>query len=281
MDHLVLIPQDFNLVVTSEKLPQDNVTVWSNQRIAQGTIYYPFQGTVRIDKLNVFSMASDDDVSWQLNFLLVFTYLYPSLCFPDFHENWIMLIENNYEFMFLILLLWVLKKETLRGALKKFVFKKLSLPWLEQFTREEAQWKILSRNFLKENHQTIKLLPLCSVITSHYHKTQKSKHKANLWLLMNYLKCDEVCSPFPRYSLNYKIAFAMTFIINWWESLVIDLVCVVHLWNFWYTYFHISGALRSASEIHFIFFLRKPLFLIKQATVFAFMHFCIFFYTFV
>jgi hypothetical protein len=63
MDHLVLIPQDFNLVVTSEKLPQDNVTVWSNQRIAQGTIYYPFQGTVRIDKLNVFSTATDEDVS--------------------------------------------------------------------------------------------------------------------------------------------------------------------------------------------------------------------------
>lgn len=63
MDHLVLIPQDFNLVVTSEKLPQDNVTVWSNQRIAQGTLYYPFQGTVRIDKLNVFSTAGEDDVS--------------------------------------------------------------------------------------------------------------------------------------------------------------------------------------------------------------------------
>lgn len=63
MDHLVLIPQDFNLVVTSEKLPHDKVTVWSNQRIAQGTIYYPFQGTVRIDKLNVFSTADDDDVS--------------------------------------------------------------------------------------------------------------------------------------------------------------------------------------------------------------------------
>lgn len=61
MDHLVLIPQDFNLVVTSENMPQ--VTVWSNQRIAQGTIYYPFQGTVRIDKLNVFSTADDDDVS--------------------------------------------------------------------------------------------------------------------------------------------------------------------------------------------------------------------------
>jgi hypothetical protein len=76
MDHLVLIPQDFNLVVTSEKLPQDNVTVWSNQRIAQGTIYYPFQGTVRIDKLNVFSTASDDDVSWKKMFfkLVVFSW---------------------------------------------------------------------------------------------------------------------------------------------------------------------------------------------------------------
>lgn len=63
MDHLVLIPQDFNLVVTSENSPQDNVTVWSNQRIAQGTIYYPFQGTVRFDKLSVFSTASSDDVS--------------------------------------------------------------------------------------------------------------------------------------------------------------------------------------------------------------------------
>lgn len=83
MDHLVLIPQDFNLVVTSEKLPQDNVTVWSNQRIAQGTIYYPFQGTVRIDKLNVFSTASEDDVSLQSS-----------------HENGIMLIESNYELMF-------------------------------------------------------------------------------------------------------------------------------------------------------------------------------------
>ncbi|KAG5683406.1 hypothetical protein PVAND_012690 [Polypedilum vanderplanki] len=62
MDHLVLIPQDFNLVVTSEKLPQDIVTVWSNQRIPQGAIFYPFQGTVRIDKLNVFSTISEDDI---------------------------------------------------------------------------------------------------------------------------------------------------------------------------------------------------------------------------
>ncbi|XP_070506388.1 uncharacterized protein [Chironomus tepperi] len=62
MDHLVLIPQEFNLVVTSEKVPQDSVTVWSNARISQGTLFYPFQGTVRIDKLNVFSTVSEDDI---------------------------------------------------------------------------------------------------------------------------------------------------------------------------------------------------------------------------
>jgi len=71
MDHLVLIPQDFNLVVTSEKMPQDNVSVWSNQRIQQGTIYYPFQGTVRFDKLNVFATASEDDVSTKLKLVVV------------------------------------------------------------------------------------------------------------------------------------------------------------------------------------------------------------------
>lgn len=74
MDHLVLIPQEFNLVVTSEKVPQDSVTVWSNARISQGTLFYPFQGTVRIDKLNVFSTVSEDDVStkkkpWEQNYV--------------------------------------------------------------------------------------------------------------------------------------------------------------------------------------------------------------------
>ena len=68
MDHLVLIPQDFNLVVTSEKLPEDTVTVWSNNRIPQGAVYYPFQGTVRIDKLNVFSTVTEDDVSTNIHF---------------------------------------------------------------------------------------------------------------------------------------------------------------------------------------------------------------------
>lgn len=81
MDHLVLIPQDFNLVVTSEKLPEDTVTVWSNHRIPQGAVYYPFQGTVRIDKLNVFSTVTADDVS-------TFFYL-------NFHGNEIMVIVRQ------------------------------------------------------------------------------------------------------------------------------------------------------------------------------------------
>lgn len=71
MDHLVLIPQDFNLVVTSEKLPEDTVSVWSNHRIPQGTVYYPFQGTVRFDKLNVFSTVSEDDVSIHGNKIMI------------------------------------------------------------------------------------------------------------------------------------------------------------------------------------------------------------------
>lgn len=63
MDHLVLIPKDFNLVVKSDKLSQDDVSVFSNRHITQGTIYYPFQGTVRFDRLNVFTLIGDDDVS--------------------------------------------------------------------------------------------------------------------------------------------------------------------------------------------------------------------------
>lgn len=63
MDHLVLIPKDFNLVVKTDKLSQDDVSVWSNRHISQGTIYYPFQGTVRFDRLNVYSLINEDDVS--------------------------------------------------------------------------------------------------------------------------------------------------------------------------------------------------------------------------
>lgn len=131
MDHLVLIPQDFNLVVTSEKLPEDTVTVWSNNRIPQGAVYYPFQGTVRIDKLNVFSTVTEDDVSTTIHF----------------HGNEFMVIVRQKRTI-------IRKKKFLVGC-DRFI-----LPWL---------WEKVLESFLQENHQTIKFfytfhyfVPACS-----------------------------------------------------------------------------------------------------------------------
>lgn len=67
METCVLIPQDFSLVLTAQgaKNSRDQVaSVWSITRIQQGTLCYPFQGTVRIDKLNIHSYVQEDDVSF-------------------------------------------------------------------------------------------------------------------------------------------------------------------------------------------------------------------------
>lgn len=66
METCVLIPQEFSLVVTSlgaRNSGEQVASVWTTNRIKQGAFYYPFQGTVRIDKLNVYSYVDDDDVS--------------------------------------------------------------------------------------------------------------------------------------------------------------------------------------------------------------------------
>lgn len=66
METCVLIPQEFSLVVASvvgSKKHDPVVSVWSTARIPQGTRCYPFQGTVRIDKLEVYSYIDEDDVS--------------------------------------------------------------------------------------------------------------------------------------------------------------------------------------------------------------------------
>lgn len=62
----MLIPQEFSLAVTAagaRNSSEQTVSVWSSTRIKQGEMYYPFQGTVRIDKLNILSYVSDEDVS--------------------------------------------------------------------------------------------------------------------------------------------------------------------------------------------------------------------------
>jgi hypothetical protein len=79
METCVLIPQEFSLVLTTDtarvvtaspavdrnanKLPDMRVNVWTNARIPQGTLIYPFQGTIRLDKLEVYSSLDDNDVS--------------------------------------------------------------------------------------------------------------------------------------------------------------------------------------------------------------------------
>lgn len=66
METCVLIPQELSLAVTSagaRNSAESSISVWSSTRIKQGVLYDPFQGTVRIDKLNVYSYVSDDDVS--------------------------------------------------------------------------------------------------------------------------------------------------------------------------------------------------------------------------
>lgn len=66
METCVLIPQEFSLALTAagaRSSGEQTVSVWSSTRIKQGEMYYPFQGTVRIDKLNILSYVSDEDVS--------------------------------------------------------------------------------------------------------------------------------------------------------------------------------------------------------------------------
>ncbi|CAN8013970.1 unnamed protein product, partial [Ixodes persulcatus] len=80
METFVLIPKELSLVLcekesgtSSAMLPQhqapsENVrkeasaAVWSNSRITRGTRFLPFQGTVRLDKLDVFGTLDRNDV---------------------------------------------------------------------------------------------------------------------------------------------------------------------------------------------------------------------------
>ncbi|XP_046663645.1 zinc finger protein 79-like isoform X2 [Homalodisca vitripennis] len=69
METCVLIPQEFSLVLTppdgrfpKKRGPEVNVNVWTNAKIPQGTLIYPFQGTIRLDKLEVYSYLDDNDI---------------------------------------------------------------------------------------------------------------------------------------------------------------------------------------------------------------------------
>lgn len=66
METCVLIPQEFSLCVRNPGLngtTEPEVSVWTNTAIQQGSLCFPFQGTIRIDKLEIFGQLEDCDVS--------------------------------------------------------------------------------------------------------------------------------------------------------------------------------------------------------------------------
>ncbi|CAO1382582.1 unnamed protein product [Diamesa tonsa] len=98
METCVLIPQDFSLVLTApgaKKSREQVASVWSTSRIQQGTLCYPFQGTVRIDKLNIHSYVEEDDIRHRFG-------LYDEITFTNGRKirncNWIrfLRVSQNY-----------------------------------------------------------------------------------------------------------------------------------------------------------------------------------------
>lgn len=65
METLVLIPQELSLALRpgGARGREASVSVWTSMEIQKGTLLYPFQGTIRIDKLHVYSYVPDHDVS--------------------------------------------------------------------------------------------------------------------------------------------------------------------------------------------------------------------------
>ncbi|GBP20410.1 hypothetical protein EVAR_14659_1 [Eumeta japonica] len=62
METLVLIPQELSLALrTGGARAEASASVWSSAELARGTLLYPFQGTIRIDKLHVYSYVPDSD----------------------------------------------------------------------------------------------------------------------------------------------------------------------------------------------------------------------------
>lgn len=62
----MLIPQEFSLVLTApggKKSREQTASVFASVDIPKGKLLHPFQGTVRIDKLRIFSHLHENDVS--------------------------------------------------------------------------------------------------------------------------------------------------------------------------------------------------------------------------
>lgn len=72
METCVLIPQEFSLALTAgARNPEQQITVWTTTKLQQGTLFYPFQGTIRIDNLDIFKYLDDEDVSISVYYSLL------------------------------------------------------------------------------------------------------------------------------------------------------------------------------------------------------------------
>ncbi|KPI92902.1 hypothetical protein RR46_14123 [Papilio xuthus] len=63
METLVLIPQELSLALRpgGARGREASVSVWTSTELQRGSLLYPFQGTIRIDKLHVYSYVADHD----------------------------------------------------------------------------------------------------------------------------------------------------------------------------------------------------------------------------
>ncbi|XP_048254618.1 zinc finger protein 629-like [Haliotis rufescens] len=66
MDSCVLLPRDFGLVLMLHPNPKNilemSVSVWSNVHLSPGTSFYPDEGHVKLDKLEIYSVLDKKDV---------------------------------------------------------------------------------------------------------------------------------------------------------------------------------------------------------------------------
>lgn len=73
METCVLIPKEFSLALANDlnrphkKEDGDvRISVCSTVFIPAGTLIYPFQGSIRYDKIDLYSLLDDNDVSFYL-----------------------------------------------------------------------------------------------------------------------------------------------------------------------------------------------------------------------
>ena len=70
METCVLIPQEFSLALTATEnftnFRDQVASLFTTSSIPLGKLFYPSQGTIRLDKLDLYSLVDDEDVSTDL-----------------------------------------------------------------------------------------------------------------------------------------------------------------------------------------------------------------------